>query len=114
MITLPAERAQSIIRRMPIDSGYQDGRGRPAPAAHRPAGPAGARTPPPESTGAEVNYLVKQIEARTPMVLKLVDGELLHGVIEYYDRDLLKVARRGAPSILVRKQSIIYMYKDEA
>jgi len=96
---------------MPIDSGYPGPAGRPATPAARPA--YSSRTPPPESTGAEVNYIVKQIEARTPMVVKLSGGEIVRGVIEYYDRDLLKLTRRGAPSLLVRKENIDYLHKDE-
>lgn len=99
---------------MPIDSGYQGNQSRSAPLTSRAGHAASPRTPPPESTGAEVNYLVKQIEARTPMVFKLVGGEIVRGVIEYYDRDLIKVTRQGAPSILVRKRNIMYMYKDDS
>jgi hypothetical protein len=96
---------------MPIDSGYSDPLGRPSP---QPASTTySSRTPPPETTGAEVSYIVKQIEARTPMVFKLSGGELIRGVIEYYDRDLLKLTRQGAPSLLVRKENIDYMHKDE-
>lgn len=99
---------------MPIDSGYDGGQGRQGQPPRRGAPGSGPRTPPPETTGAEINYLVKQIEARTLMAFKLNDGELVRGVIEYYDRDLLKVVRRGAPSLLLRKQNILYMYKDDA
>jgi sRNA-binding regulator protein Hfq len=43
----------------------------------------------------------------------LKDGEILHGVIEWYDKGSLKVNRDGAPNLLVYKSSIKYMYKDE-
>jgi len=72
----------------------------------------GRRTAPPESTGAEVNYLFKNKEARTPMVVRLTDGEEVRGVIEYYDRDMIKINREPGPNVFIRKAHIRYIYKD--
>jgi len=58
---------------------------------------------------AELFYLQKQIQAQTPMVIVLEDGEKIEGVIEWYDRDALKV--RGRTRTLVYKAAIKYMYK---
>jgi sRNA-binding regulator protein Hfq len=66
---------------------------------------------PPEQTNAESFYYLKQMNARTPMVLVLKDGEQLRGVIEWYDRSCLKVNREGAPNLLVLKHAIKYLYK---
>ena len=66
---------------------------------------------PPEQTNAENFYYVKQMQAKTPMVIVLKDGEELHGVIEWYDKTCLKVNRDGAPNVLVFKPNIKYMYK---
>ncbi|HET6372533.1 MAG TPA: hypothetical protein VFG76_04455 [Candidatus Polarisedimenticolia bacterium] len=74
--------------------------------------PAGARPVPQDQTNAESFYYAKQMSARTPMVVVLSDGEVLHGVIEWYDRDCLKVNRTEGPNLLVPKHSIKYMYKD--
>ena len=41
---------------------------------------------PPDQTNAENFYYVKQMQAKTPMVFVLRDGETLHGVIEWYDK----------------------------
>ena len=71
-----------------------------------------ARPVPPEQTNAEAFYYSKQMAARTPMVVVLSDGEVLHGVIEWYDRDCVKVNRTEGPNLLVPKHSIKYMYKD--
>jgi host factor-I protein len=68
--------------------------------------------PPPDSTGAEAAYLAKNKEARTPMVVNLMDGEVVRGWIEYYDRDMLKINRDGGPNLFIRKANIRYMYKD--
>jgi sRNA-binding regulator protein Hfq len=77
-------------------------------------GPAPSKKPaPPESTHAENFYWVKQMQARTPMVLVLDNGEVLHGIVEWYDRDCIKLTRQGSPNLLVFKRVIRYAYKDE-
>jgi len=71
------------------------------------------RQVPPENTSAEAFYYVKQMTARTPMVVILDNGTELRGHIEWYDRNCIKVNREGAPNLLVYKHSIKYMYKQE-
>jgi host factor-I protein len=79
----------------------------------RPAGPpAGKKTPPPEQTHAENFYYQKQMQSRTPMVVVLKDGEKIHGVIEWYDRNCIKVNRAGEPNLLIYKPSIKYLFKE--
>ena len=73
---------------------------------------AGRKAPPLEQTNAENFYYVKQMQAKTPMVFVLRDGETLHGVIEWYDKCCLKVNREGAPNILLYKAAIKFMYKE--
>ena len=67
---------------------------------------------PPEQTHAENFYWVKQMQSRTPMTIVLTDGEELHGTIEWYDRDCIKITRYGSPNLLVYKQAIKFVYKD--
>ncbi|MBI4468880.1 MAG: hypothetical protein HY650_06105 [Acidobacteria bacterium] len=67
---------------------------------------------PPEQTHAENYYYRKQMEAHTPMVLVLNDGETIKGSIEWYDRNCLKVHRVGEPNLLIFKKSIKYLYKE--
>ena len=69
------------------------------------------RTPPPMETNAELFYYKKQIDAHTPMVIVLLDGEEIEGTIEWYDRGALKVNRKSAPNLLLPKRNIKYMYK---
>ena len=71
------------------------------------------RQPPPSETHAEIYYYKKQIDAHTPMVLVLDDGEEVEGTIEWYDRGALKINRRSAPNLLVLKRHIKYIYKAE-
>jgi sRNA-binding regulator protein Hfq len=79
----------------------------PRPAAER------GKPVPPEQTNAEAFYYSKQMAARTSMVVVLLDGETLRGVIEWYDRDCVKLNRTEGPNLLVPKHSIKYMYKND-
>jgi sRNA-binding regulator protein Hfq len=74
--------------------------------------PGGKKIPPPESTNAENFYYQKQMQGKTPMVIVLHDGEQVHGVIEWYDRNCIKVNRNGAPNVVIYKPSIKYMFKE--
>src|SRR5712691_11136718 len=66
---------------------------------------------PPEQTNAENFYYLKQMQSKTSMSIVLRDGEVLKGLIEWYDKDCLKVNREGAPNLLVFKSNIKYMHK---
>jgi host factor-I protein len=68
---------------------------------------------PPEATSAEAFYYLKQMNSRTPMVVVMTDGEVIRGVIEWYDRNCLKVNREGAPNVLIQKHCIKYVFKQE-
>ena len=88
---------------------------RPAPSSSSSASSVQVRkrTPPPNETNAELFYYKKQIDAHTPMVIVLQDGEEIEGTIEWYDRGALKVNRKDAPNLLVLKHNIKYMFKQE-
>ena len=73
--------------------------------------PATKKTTPPAETNAEQFYYSKQMQSKTHMVVVLTDGEQLEGVIEWYDRDCLKLNRIDAPNLLLYKRCIKYMYK---
>jgi host factor-I protein len=84
-----------------------------APMERRDRAPMGARkTPPPETTNAENFYYQKQMQSKTPMVVVLRDGEEIHGAIEWYDRNCIKVNRNGQPNLMIYKPSIKYIYKE--
>ena len=68
---------------------------------------------PPEQTNAESFYYKKQMDSHTPMVLVLQDNEHLHGTIEWYDKNSIKLHRDEGPNLLVLKHNIKYLYKDE-
>lgn len=67
---------------------------------------------PPEQTHAENYYYLKQMSGKNPMVVKLIDGEEIHGVIEWYDKHCIKVNRTSEPNLLIPKQNIKYIYKE--
>jgi sRNA-binding regulator protein Hfq len=81
------------------------------PSHHQPAQPK--KKIPPEQTNAESFYYQKQMDAHTPMVLVLQDNEALHGTIEWYDKNSIKLHRDEGPNLLVLKHNIKYLYKDE-
>ena len=58
---------------------------------------------------AELFYLQKQIQLQTQMVFILEDGARLQGVIEWYDRNSIKI--RGKSRVLLYKSAIKYLYK---
>jgi sRNA-binding regulator protein Hfq len=67
---------------------------------------------PPEQTSAESFYYSKQMANKTRMVILLKDGEELRGTIEWYDKTAIKVHRADAPNILLLKDNIKYMWKE--
>ena len=68
---------------------------------------------PPQRTFAYEYYLLKQMREKTPMVLKLVNGEELKGIITWYDQYAIKLEREPeAPNLVVQKQAILYYYKE--
>lgn len=74
-------------------------------AAHKPP----AKPIPPSDAHAETFYLQKQAQTQTMMVIILEGGERIEGVIEWYDRDTIKV--RHGTRTLIYKSCIKYLYK---
>jgi len=79
-----------------------------------------------DSSHAESFYFQKQMQAQTPMVFVLEDGDRIEGCIEWYDRYAIKIrcsspASRGnsirpaevsgGTRMLIYKSSIKYLYK---
>lgn len=64
-------------------------------------------------THAENYYYLKQMNKKVPVAVVFADGETVEGVIEWYDRNCIKLNREEAPNLLVYKRSIKYIYKLE-
>jgi host factor-I protein len=74
---------------------------------------AGKKLPPADQTHAESFYYQKQMQSKTPMVVVIRDGEQLHGVIEWYDKNCIKLNRpAGQSNLLIYKSAIRYMFKE--
>lgn len=63
-----------------------------------------------ESSHAEAFYFQKQIQQQTDLTVVLDDGEQFHGLLEWYDRCVLKL-RVGRQRVLIYKSCIKYLYK---
>jgi host factor-I protein len=70
------------------------------------------KTPPPDDTGMESSYLKALGEKQTPVSVKLVCGETLHGWIEYYDVNMVRLTREGSPNLFIFKHEIMYIAED--
>jgi sRNA-binding regulator protein Hfq len=64
-----------------------------------------------EQTHAENYYYQKQIQSKTPVVVVMKDGEEVQGLLDWYDRNCLKLTRNGGGNLLIYKPSIRYIYK---
>jgi host factor-I protein len=63
-----------------------------------------------ESSHAEAFYFQKQMQMQTEMMVVLDDGEELRGVIEWYDKCVVKL-RVGRLRVMVYKAGIKYLFK---
>jgi host factor-I protein len=68
-----------------------------------------SKTPPPEETFEEVAYLKALGEQQKHVCIKLQGGEVVRGWIEYYDRNMLRLTREGAPNLFIFKSEIMYV-----
>ena len=87
---------------MPFNAGAQG-------AAHR-----GGKTPPPDETFEETAYLKLLGEKQKPVSIKLADGEVVRGWIEYYDKNMVRLTREGAPNLFIFKHDIMYIAEEAA
>ena len=64
----------------------------------------------PESSHAEAFYFQKQMQQQTEMLVVLEDGEELRGIIQWYDKCVVKL-QVGRNRVLIYKAGIKYLYK---
>ncbi|MGA2965971.1 MAG: RNA chaperone Hfq [Terriglobales bacterium] len=76
------------------------------------SGASPKKAAPTEQTNAENFYYQKQMQTKTPMVVVLRDGEEVHGYIEWYDKNCIKLNRSGAANLMIYKPAIKYMFKE--
>ena len=68
----------------------------------------------PETTFRETEYIDRLSKNRTPVVVKLIDGEEVRGWIEYYDKDIIRITRETQPNLFIYKNRVKYLYEDPA
>src|SRR5260370_31504090 len=66
----------------------------------------------PEQTFREAEYIDRLAKSRTPVVVKLIDGEEVRGWIEYYDKDITRITRETQPNLFIYKSRVKYLYED--
>ena len=70
------------------------------------------KAPPPDDTLEEAAYLKSLGEKQKPVSIKLLDGEIVQGWIEYYDRNMPRLTRENAPNLFIFKHDIMYISED--
>ena len=77
------------------------------------SGFAKKRTPPPDETLEEAAYLKSLGEKQRPVSLKLADGEVVRGWIEYYDKHMVRLTREDGPNLFIFKHEIMYIAEEK-
>ena len=72
----------------------------------------GGKAPPPDETHEEAAYLKLLGEKQKLVAVKLVGGEVVKGWIEYYDKNMVRLTREGAPNLFIFKHEIMYISED--
>jgi host factor-I protein len=57
-------------------------------------------------TGQEALYLKSLSDRQIPVLVKLRDGEVVNGWIEYFDDMMLRLTREGKPNLFIYKAQI--------
>lgn len=64
------------------------------------------KSAPPGETGQEALYLRSLSERQVPVSVRLRDGEVVHGWIEYFDDRMIRLTREGKPNLFIYKNQI--------
>jgi host factor-I protein len=62
--------------------------------------------PPSGETGQEALYLKSLSDRQVQVAIKLRDGEVVHGWIEYFDDMMLRLTREGKPNLFIYKSQV--------
>lgn len=65
-----------------------------------------SKMPPPGETGQEALYLKSLSDRKIQVAVKLRDGEVVKGWIEYFDDGMLRLTREGKPNLFIYKHQI--------
>src|SRR5579875_3005872 len=64
------------------------------------------KSTPTTDTGQEALYLKSLSERQVPVAIKLRDGEVVSGWIEYFDDTMVRLTREGKPNLFIYKHQI--------
>lgn len=64
------------------------------------------KSPPPGETGQEALYLHFLSDKQVRVAVKLRDGEVVSGWIEYFDDRMIRLTREGKPNLFIYKNQI--------
>ena len=70
------------------------------------------KNPPPDETFKEAEYLRELGERQKNIAVKLLDGQVVRGWIEYYDQRMIRLTRDGEPNLFIFKDRIAYIAED--
>jgi host factor-I protein len=70
------------------------------------------RNIPSEETAQEAAYLKSLGEKQKSVNIKLQDGEIVQGWIEYYDKNMVRLTRENQPNLFIFKHEIMYIAED--
>ena len=63
----------------------------------------------PDVTEAEFEYLSGLVRDKTPVSVKLTNGDVVEGWIEYTDRNFIRLTREAKPNLFIYKSEIKYI-----
>jgi host factor-I protein len=69
---------------------------------------------PPEETFEEAAYLKSLCDKQKLVSIKMMDGDIMHGWLEYYDKNMVRLTRDGAPNLFIFKHEIMYIAEDSS
>ncbi len=71
--------------------------------------PRRSKSLPPGEIGQEALYLRFLSEKQVPVCVKLRDGEVVQGWIEYFDERMIRLTREGEPNLFIYKEQIRFI-----
>jgi host factor-I protein len=72
---------------------------------------ASSKTKAPEQTLEEPKYLKRLVESGARVSVKLINNDILEGVIEFYDESFIRLTRPGQPNLFIFKHDIKYLHE---
>ena len=66
-----------------------------------------------EQTGLETSYIISLVRKKTPLVVKLRNGQEIRGYIQYYDKNFIRVTCPDGARFFIFKHDIKYFYEEQ-